>query len=262
MEKRKTILDRESMSSEYIKGKQDFDNVLKAHKAMKPPLWKSAWFYGPVGLAVVAVTLSVSKLNTEKQIDDKKITFAQKSTVKKTTATYLAEAQSYPIIEEASKEEVIVPVKHEVKPPKIEAKEPDGFERTESIPEAPIVTVPPVKEKENKIKEVKETTRKSVKNMMPRIAGVFTGKISIDQLADENGLVSETCKIISYVIQYNNGEDDISERISGSKIPPILLMKLKRYNLNGYVFITQIRGVDEEGRLQVLPSMNLIPTLF
>lgn len=261
MEKRNTVLDRESMSSEYIKGKQDFDNVLKAHKAMKPPLWKSAWFYGPVGLAVVAVTLSVSNLTTKNPIDDKKTTFSQQSAVENMTpTTYLAKVPNHSIVEKAPKKKTIEPITLP-KQLNIEVKPTEDSEESEISSESLEIVELPITEKVVKTVEVKESSNKAVKNMMPRIAGVFTGKISIEQLADENGLVSETCKIVSYVIQYNNGMDDVSERVSGDKISPMLLMRLKRFNLNGYVFITQIRGVDEEGRSQILPSMNLIPTI-
>lgn len=267
MEKRNTILDRGTKSSEYITGKQDFDTVLKAHKAMKPPLWKSAWFYGPVGLAVVAVTLSVSNFKTVNQLDDNNATLIQPSAVEKTTTTptYLAESPSYPVVNEASEKEELSTEKEAIQPvvSKIVSNEEirKPFQELLSKDEVEPETLEEIKEPEKKtiIEEKKEAPR-TVKNKMPRIAGVFTGRITLEQLADEKGLVSETCEITSYVIQYHNGIEDVSERIVGNKISKTLHMKLKRFNLNSFVFITQIRGIDENGIVQVLPSMNITPT--
>ena len=62
MEKVKILIDREPLSKDYIESKQNFGQVLSQVKQLKPPVWKSPWFYGPVGLAVVA--LSVTAVNS------------------------------------------------------------------------------------------------------------------------------------------------------------------------------------------------------
>ena len=67
-------LDRTPLDSKYVQSKQNFDNVLANYKAIKPPIWKNPWFYGPVGLASIAIAITLS-LNTSNTItDDKNVT--------------------------------------------------------------------------------------------------------------------------------------------------------------------------------------------
>lgn len=79
--KTKFNLDRKPLDSSYIQSKQDFDKVINGYRAMKPPIWKNPWFYGPAGLASLALILTVtfqnnffahdntSTLNTTQQIN-------------------------------------------------------------------------------------------------------------------------------------------------------------------------------------------------
>lgn len=55
--KTKFNLDRDKVKSEYIHSKQDYKKVLDGFQALKPPIWKNPWFYGPVGLASLATIL-------------------------------------------------------------------------------------------------------------------------------------------------------------------------------------------------------------
>lgn len=275
MEKRKTILDRKPLSSEYIRGRQDFDGVLKAHKAMKPPLWKSAWFYGPVGLAVIAIIVSVTKFSpSETPIYDSKTTLAQHSGFSNVTAppekvetpekTYSSTkdkaeekevADSAPVPEKA---EVITPtntVKEQAPVEKIaEVAEVEVEEKVETPKKLP----PPPPRPERRSPFVEKVT--TIKNTMPSIAGVFTGSIKASALCDENGIVYKPgWRIVSYTINYDNGVQEVSDQIQGNRIPLLVCSKLKRFNLNRMVFITDIRAIDDKGKLHPLPHMNLTP---
>lgn len=53
-------LDRKQLTSEHINSRQDFDKVLKGSQAANAPFWKSPWFYGPTGLATIAVIVAIS----------------------------------------------------------------------------------------------------------------------------------------------------------------------------------------------------------
>jgi len=64
--KTKFNLDRDKLNSDYIKSKQDYKKVLNGFEALKPPIWKNPWFYGPVGLtslAAILVTTLQSQIN-------------------------------------------------------------------------------------------------------------------------------------------------------------------------------------------------------
>lgn len=58
--KRQFNLDRQQLTSEHINSRQDFDKVLKGSQAASAPFWKSPWFYGPTGLASLAVIVAIS----------------------------------------------------------------------------------------------------------------------------------------------------------------------------------------------------------
>lgn len=65
MKKLKINLDRPPLESKYIESKQNFDHVLNGFKQLKPPIWKNPWFYGPVGVASLALVLSIGLINAK-----------------------------------------------------------------------------------------------------------------------------------------------------------------------------------------------------
>lgn len=65
MKKLKINLDRPPLESKHIESKQNFDHVLNGFKQLKPPIWKNPWFYGPVGVASVALVLSMGLINAK-----------------------------------------------------------------------------------------------------------------------------------------------------------------------------------------------------
>jgi len=62
MKKIKINIDREGLGSDYIKSRQDFGQVLNEVNKLKPPIWSSAWFYGPIGFSVFIVAVSITAL--------------------------------------------------------------------------------------------------------------------------------------------------------------------------------------------------------
>lgn len=70
MKKLKINLDRPPLESKYIESKQNFDHVLNGFKQLKPPIWKNPWFYGPVGVASLALVLSIGLINAKNDIHD------------------------------------------------------------------------------------------------------------------------------------------------------------------------------------------------
>ena len=74
MKKLKINLDRQPLESKYIESKQNFDQVLNGFKQLKPPIWKNPWFYGPVGVATVALMLTVGSINSNTNADEKTTT--------------------------------------------------------------------------------------------------------------------------------------------------------------------------------------------
>ncbi len=61
--KTKFNLDREPLDTSYIQSRQDFDKVINGYRAMKPPIWKNPWFYGPIGIASLAILVTLTFQN-------------------------------------------------------------------------------------------------------------------------------------------------------------------------------------------------------
>jgi len=72
MKRLKINVDRPKIKTEDIVSKQDFGKVLNGYNKMKTPIFKNPWFYGVIGVATVAVLLTVNSKTTEE--NDTKIT--------------------------------------------------------------------------------------------------------------------------------------------------------------------------------------------
>jgi hypothetical protein len=77
MKKLKVNLDRPDLESKHIASKQNFDQVLRGFRQLKPPIWKNPWFYGPVGLASIALVLSIGIINAQNETNENKTTSSE-----------------------------------------------------------------------------------------------------------------------------------------------------------------------------------------
>lgn len=259
MEIKKVNLDRQNLSSSYIEKKQDFNHVLKSAKMTKMPTWKSPWFYGAVGLSTVAIVAVVLTENnfknetndktatlkeTKKGIEESKLTSTNPSFDKKTTSANTVVAayspqftSSFSIVTndnslktELSKDEVL-----------------NAIEEQLPITESPLETV----------KESKSITKTSFIGQ-PSIAGIASGVISIEKLKNTSIIESNSSfEITSYEVQYFNGQQDITAVIRSNKIPENIKEQIIENNLDEMIFITGIKGIDENGKIRKLPAINL-----
>ena len=69
MKRNKIEMDRPVVSSEEIKNKQDFNKVIQGAKKAKPPILKNPWFYGSIGLASLALIITLTQ--KEEQFEEK-----------------------------------------------------------------------------------------------------------------------------------------------------------------------------------------------
>lgn len=273
MEKRKTTLDREPVNSEYIRGKQNFDTVLKGYKSLKAPLWKSAWFYGPVGLAAITVVLSVTNLKEDKKA------YEENTTPVELSAFHDVELSSTPVQVNKKDQKEVKEVKSEKPKPQVApivnkqeevqetpeveepiAEETDDRDRLTEVVKEPRPEIRPVRR--TTITTAEENTPKVYKNTLPKIAGIFTGSIKAYDFCTEEGITcNDGSKILAYKIQYFDGDNDVIEAVRGNQISEDLCYRVRRYNINQMIFITEIVAVDPAGTRKMIPSMSLIPTL-
>lgn len=240
MEIKKVILDRSKLSSTYIEQKQDFKNVLTNVKLTKTPTWKSPWFYGAVGLSSVAIiAISLSSFTNEKSLYEKKATLEKHPII-------IAGATSF----SDTDKDVSDVVKYKTE--------------KELIPESKLIsTISPIENQQEivKVNEVvapSEFKNKQNHSGLPSINGIFNGNITkndfqLSKLIESNS----SLEIISYKVQYYNGEDDIVAHVKGNSIPADIVDDINTYNSGQMLFFTEIKGANDKGEISYLPSMNL-----
>jgi hypothetical protein len=259
MEFKKVNLDRQNLSSSYIEKKQDFNHVLKSAKMTKMPTWKSPWFYGAVGLSSIVITAFVlSENNFKNETHDITSTLKEKSTeltTKKTSkiaSSFEALPKKTNPLVTAYHSNVFASETQANSTIKVENKlvDPASESRLENHSDVVDSSVEPLMETRTGIK----------KNFsgQPTIAGVASGIIRVESLKNTSIIESNSSfEITSYEVQYFNGRQDITTEIRSNKIPENIKEQIIENNLDEMIFITGIKGIDENGKLRKLPSINL-----
>ena len=261
MEKRRTTLDRKRISSDYIKGRQNFKQVLKGYQAAKIPIWKSAWFYGPVGLATIAATITFTSLIGNKESNDKITT--QETKIASLDGSDQTELDS----KNTNEENVLLAEAEEFSDPEVN-EDPVQLPRSN---ENPIVLDPVQEQNENRPNPpvqlvsnddpLDETAPVRKVQTMPEIGGIFSGQIFVETLCASDGIkCNDGSRVMSYAIQYHNGIEDVIENFNGARISSYLCDKLRRFNLNQPIFVTRIIVVTPDGTKKMVPSMSITPT--
>jgi hypothetical protein len=244
MEIKKVNLDRRPLSSAHIEQKQNFQHVLTNAKMAKPPIWKSPWFYGAVGLSSIAITaISVKEFNNESNVYEKKTTSKNTITeiVKPPKASIQAASVCFPTKLEQKKSVKKTPVSESKK-----------------VDEPITLKLDPVASPNEVQSEVVKTPAPKVHSELPSIGGVSNGRISITKFEQAEQIeCSEEYKIVSYSIQYFDGRSDLSVQINSEKLPTAIVEEIVANNLDQMIFITGIKGIDASGKIRNLPSMNL-----
>lgn len=255
MEIKKVNLDRQNLSSSYIEKKQDFNHVLKSAKMTKIPTWKSPWFYGAVGLSSVAIVAMVfTNNNIKKELDDKKATLKINNNP---TKTVIAKNESKSM-EEAPIDQIVAPHSSTLQKEALSSNPSDlkieNVSIETKVDNAKEVISAPLAESTTQI------SKTPVKRQIgqPTINGIANGIISVDHLKNSNLIESNSSfEITSYEVQYFNGRQDVVAQIRSNAIPEELKNQIIANNVGEMIFITGIKGLDENGKIVKLPSINL-----
>lgn len=262
MDKIKTILDREPLSSDYIRSRQDFDQVVNAAKVAQKPIWKSAWFYGVTGLSAIAIVIAISVSGGKEQ---------QKEPVVIGQTVDPSEVQTTkPRVKSSDSGSISLAIGNPVKSRTVVEEHASVVnDREERSVQTPIVNetvvtteeeIPIVKTVEKREEKPKTT---SSKNYMPNFGGVYEGNVPVDLLCGGNGIQSNgTLAVTSFTISYFDGKKNVTARVSGNKIPYDVCEDLGIYNVGTEIFITNIYAEDRfSGATSHLPSMLITPVL-
>jgi len=251
MEKIKTVLDRQPLSSEYIGSKQDFGKVMKGVNGIGTPIWKSTWFYGTVGVAAVAIIVAAVTLtdsNTPKDQASLEVTTAtsmlekdQKDRQEAAHKTITVQKETAPQPKEVVATSTPAPVKPKVKEP-VEAKQP--------TPQAKVVAAKVVPEE-----VAPELT-------MPNISGVSTGSIAFKEFCNPLGIqVGNGILIHNYTIRYRSCARDVTARVKGNRIPKEVCEEIRDCGNNIEIFFTNIEGRQRDDTWIRLKDFSLVTTL-
>ncbi|GAB5418889.1 MAG: hypothetical protein Crog4KO_01300 [Crocinitomicaceae bacterium] len=253
MEKIKTILDREPISSEYIASKQDFANVMNGAKGLGKPYWKTNWFIGAVSVTAVAIIVTaVTLTNSDDPIKKPMQQLAavteddsQKETSSKEGAgstEKIADATLKEGDQNKSEEAPVAEVPVETNPT-IQA------EPTADTPPSTLVMRQKPVEEEPKPQEIS----------LPNVAGVSGGPISFKDFCDPMGIqVGGGILIHQYTLQYRSCARDVTVRIGGNRLPRQLCEEIADCGSAIEVTFSNFRAEDRHGKPVKLQSFSLV----
>lgn len=264
MNKIKTTLDRERISSESITEKQDFEGVLSTYRSQKGWSNSQKWLLGSIiGTAVVSGIVITSLIDQDEQFKstDKS---AQKEilSVDKGLSRNVALAfnDTQPALNNS-------PKKDEYK----RANSTNAASKTKAIPcEAKVENKQASETVDSQGDPINETSNvteskvdKKSTNNMPHIGKYYDGEVPVDVLCSNEKISSGTnLAVVSYVISYYNGREEVQEKVRGALVPSNICESLGKYNLGEPVRITSIVAEDRfSGAQYILPSMSIKPVL-
>jgi hypothetical protein len=248
MEIKKVNLDRQQVGSDYIRSRQDFEYILKAHRSSTNPVWKQPLFYGVVGFATIASAFFVSlfELNElemnivseeKPQFDGYSVAVAQNNNIGNYFASPLA----------------LEPSTNHFANVKVAGAEQNRADLPTSM------GIANDNAEVSKAMNHHSTDGDDKGNSMPTpyIAGIQEGTLNTRQLCDNSGIRTNlhSVEVSTFTIQYFDGVDDQVVQIEGSKIPQHVCQTIEKSGGAQLVFITNVWAKDLEGEVK-LPSMN------
>lgn len=254
MNKIKTVLDRERLSSEFIQSKQDFDKVLSDAKVSHPGFWKTSWFFGVVGTASIVLTVTVISLDS--------ITTAAPDSASETTSLAMMSVEEP--VENHLSEAKTTEFRNSVNstPSGISQVEDESIKASPKVKVDPESSVPaPTANREVDLYSQENNHKPRYNSMMPHFGTVYTGKISTGELCNGKGLeCNEEWAITSFDIQFYKGSESISQSVRGNRIPDNICEMLNQSQHN-LLFITNISAEHRStGQGIKLNSMSLEAT--
>lgn len=108
--------------------------------------------------------------------------------------------------------------------------------------------------------ENKVSSSSSLKKFLgvPNIGGIHSGSIKSSELLKINIIESGNSQpITSFMVGYFNGTTDVMEFVSGNTLSEKLKHDLVEFNMGKMVFFTEMYNIDNEGKMRMLPPVNI-----
>lgn len=253
MKQFKINLDRKKLTKDYIESKQNFDSVLGKVVAAKPNFWKSAWFYGSVGLSGIAVIVGYSISQSQNPVNEA-ITTQNKSFKQELPVSSESEATIILAQNVKTSKEVDAIIKYEKKTEVHTTSISQKKDNPEAVTGTKKEDVPVIEQPVKTEKAAKPVS--VITNSMPSISGVYNGDISWESFKNGTLIVGENVKVKSFNIQYTSRLGDKTVTITGNKCPEEVLNELGNLGLNQTIFITNVVAEDTSGSKMRYVSMD------
>lgn len=258
----KINIDRKKLDPEYIQSKQNFNEVLNQVAIANTSIFKSTWFYGTVGLATIAVIITVSLSNSQNPSNDKIITKDKISAQKPNTPLLASVTPTNKVVYDSA------PVIH--KKPKVQRnvkKAEVNTRQTEPLPQPVETTI--VEEREpvymvdgrqvtkEQLQELQNQKKIKPKSYMPNFSGVYNGEIAYSNMCGGELRVNDDVKISSFSIQYSSRYGDKTHHVDGNVLPESVCREIRELNIDQMIYVTNIIGRDSLGANHSFVAMNL-----
>ena len=263
MNKLKINVDRPKMSSKEISKQMNFEGILSSHKVMAKPFYKSTWFFGVTGLATISlIAASVYTLNQEGDELYRNMQVVDNVSI---TANTEADLIDNTIIElnlnEPIKIEKPIDTKPTLKIVNTESNknrsENSTLEPQEKIEEEKIESKPISKVANESINEIPKTF--SFMDLHPRISGKIDGKITKDELMDDEGLTTNSdVEIISFQLHVVEGMSSKVFDSKGNKLNSEMRLAIENINVREEVYFEKIKGKSTTGEVFRLSPIRYV----
>jgi len=257
MEKIKTILDRKQLSSEHIRSKQDFANVVNGAKGLGNPYWQTNWFYGTVGVATVAIIVTAVTLSSADTSDEE----PEKNNVVAMAATNDQEKDPVEEVLSQSKDNQEVDLNVD-DIPEASTEESDSKSTPSEVQPSNTQDQDSGNDTANntaaRTAEKKDDSEKVAEVGMPNVAGVSGGPIAFKDFCDPLGIqVKGGVLIHQYTIQYRSCARDITARIRGNRLPAQVCDEIRDCGAAIEVTFSNFIAEDREGNAVQLKEFSL-----
>jgi hypothetical protein len=246
MKIKKVNMDRKPLDTAYVQQKQDFQQLMSMYRKVTNPVWKQPLFYGVVGFASVAAVVVSSLIDfNSKPIQNTSTLPENKENMKSSVITSLNQEE----LKMESPKNVSNADESRISVSTIERRTALKLKHTDE---------PTAVKSELSNTEIDEPVVPASKPraLIPTISGQSQGTLKASQLCALDGIeMDQETKVTSFHILYSVGLREKVVSVKGNKIPDEVCKDLELSGYEQMVFITEIRGLNNE-KMVALPSLN------
>jgi len=262
MNKLKINVDRPKMSSKDISNGMNFEGVLSSCKIMAKPFYKSTWFFGVTGLATISLIAgSMYSLNQEGDELYRNLEVANVTPLIKEEVNLIENEIVELNLDKAINTKLFIEKEITLKK-RGSNTEKKNIDHTSSQ-YSPEVVVKDVKPKpvskvaNESLNEIPKTF--SFMDLHPRISGKFDGKITKNELMNDNGITTNSdVKIISFQLHVVDGMTSKVFDSNGNKLNAEMKLAIEKINVGEEIYFEKIKGKATTGEIFRLSPIRYV----